>query len=273
MKRRDTNFYHAFLVLPPEKRDAIVAVWDFCRAVDDEADEPKDGAEQARAALDGWRREVAAIFGEGEPQTAQGRTLRPFVGRFNLPRASFDAIVDGVEMDLDHARYPTFEALREYCLRVASAVGLICLEIFGYSDKHARDYAIELGIALQLTNIIRDVAADLTRGRVYLPEQDLARFGCSIDDLRAGVVTDPVRALLGFECRRAHEHYARARRVLPRADRRSLVAARVMDAVYFAILRRLESGGYDVFAGKVKLTRWRKALIAATVWLRTMAGF
>ena len=273
MKRRDTSFYYAFLVLPPEKRDAIVAVWDFCRAVDDAADEPGGGVEDARAALGLWRREVAALFGDGEPATVQGLALRPFVSRFVLPRPSFEAVVDGVEMDLDRSRYGTFDELREYCLRVASAVGLISIEIFGYRDPSARAYAVELGIALQLTNIIRDVAADLERGRVYLPGEDLVRFGCSVDDLRAGVVTDPVRALLAFQCRRAHEHYRRARALLPRADRRRLVAARIMDGVYYELLRRIEMSGYDVFGTKIRVPRWRRALIAAAVWTRAMAGF
>lgn len=273
MKRRDTNFYHAFLVLSPEKREAIVAVWDFCRAVDDAADEPAGGEADARAALAAWRAEVAALFGHGDPATPQGRALRPFVGRFGLPRDAFEAVVEGVQMDLDRVRYRTFEELREYCLRVASAVGLICLEIFGYRDERARQYAVDLGIALQLTNIVRDVGDDLARGRVYLPEEDLARFGCTVDDLARREVTPPVRALLAFESVRARDYYARARAEMPRSDRRSLLAARVMDAVYFALLGRIERRGYDVFSGRVSLPRWRKAAIAAGMWLRAAAGF
>jgi phytoene synthase len=272
MKRRDTNFYYAFLVLPPEKREAIVAVWDFCRAVDDAADEPAGDAATARAALAMWRAEVAALYDEGDSATPQGRALRPFVGRFGLPRSAFEAVVEGVELDLDRVRYQTFDQLREYCLRVASAVGLICLEIFGYRDAGARQYAIDLGIALQLTNIVRDVAEDLSRGRIYLPEEDLARFGCTADDLARGEITPPVRALLAFEAARAREFFARARASLPRVDRRSLVAGRIMDAVYFALLRRIERRGYNVFAGRVTLPRWRKASIAARVWLTATAG-
>ena len=175
---RDTSFYYSFLVLPPQKRRAIVAVWDFCRAVDDAVDqvvpEERSGAltpearRRAAAQVCAWRAELDAVYG-GTPSTPQGAALQPFVREFGLPRAQFEALVDGVEMDLDHHRYETFDALSEYCRRVASAVGLICVEIFGYRDPRTRDYADSLGLALQLTNIIRDVAEDLRSGRVYLP--------------------------------------------------------------------------------------------------------
>ena len=273
MKRRDTSFYYAFLVLPPEKRDAIVAVWDFCRAVDDAADEPAGGVEDARAALGLWRREVAALFGDGEPATVQGLALRPFVSRFVLPRPSFEAVVDGVEMDLDRSRYGTFDELREYCLRVASAVGLVCIEIFEYTNPRCREYAVDLGIALQLTNILRDLGRDLAAGRLYLPTDDLARFGVHEDDLRAGRPTDAVRALLDFESKRAREHYLRAAQELPIEDAKRLGAARIMGAIYFSLLERIEMSGYDVFGAPLRLPRWRQAAIAATTWLSTMAGF
>ena len=188
---RDTSFYYSFLVLPAAKREAIIAVWDFCRAVDDAVDEP--GAADPRASLEGWRAEIGRCFG-GIPQTAQGRNLQPFIDRFSLPRRPFEDLVDGVEMDLRNARYETFEALYEYCWRVASTVGLICVEIFGYTRPESRDYAVNLGIALQLTNIIRDVRVDLERGRVYLPAEDLRRFAVTEPDLRAGRVTEGVQA-------------------------------------------------------------------------------
>jgi phytoene synthase len=281
---RNTNFYYSFLALPPEKREAIIAVWDFCRAVDDVADESATAgrdehnhgsgpvANQA-AELSRWRGEVAACFEGGEPGTEQGRRLKPHVSRFNLPRQGFEAVIDGVAMDLVNSRYPTFEALREYCQRVASAVGLICLEIFGYRDPRAREYAVDLGIALQLTNIIRDVAGDLARDRIYLPEEDLARFRCTEDDLRAGIVTGNVRALMRHECGRARQYYARAEGELPATDRRRLVAARIMGAIYFDILRRIERGGYDVFSRIACAPRSSRALIALSVWAKTMLGF
>jgi len=267
---RPTSFYYSFLVLPREKRDAIVAVWDFCRAVDDAVDESTDGG--AERALEQWREEVGRLYAPGDPATPQGRRLRLFVRRFKLPRAPFDDLIDGVAMDLVHQRYQTFESLRQYCLRVASAVGLICVEIFGYRDLHARDYAIDLGIALQLTNIIRDVATDLERGRVYIPLEDLTRFGCTEDDLRRGVMTDGLRELLAFQCARAREFYSRAERALPRADARRLIAARIMAAIYSELLRSIERAGYDVFHQRIQVRKPQQAAIAALTWTKAIAG-
>jgi phytoene synthase len=277
---RDTSFYYSFLVLPPRKRRAIIAVWDFCRAVDDAVDEVVPESEwhggltaAARACAEHelrlWRSEVDAAF-HGRPSTPQGQALQPYVAEFNLPRDRFMELIDGVEMDLAHARYPTFEALTEYCRRVASAVGLVCVEIFGYRDPAARAYAESLGLALQLTNIIRDVGADLRRGRVYLPAEDLARFGVSVDDLQTGIVTPRVRSLLQFECARAREYYARAASQLPRPDARSLVAAEIMGAIYFEILQRIERAGYDVFSQRIRVPRPHRAIIALRVWALTL---
>ena len=279
---RDTSFYYSFLVLPARKRRAIVAVWDFCRAVDDAVDEVVPEAEwrggltpEARTAaaerLASWRVELAACYG-GAPLTAQGLGLQPFIEEFGLPRAPFEELIDGVEMDLDYARYQTFDALLEYCRRVASTVGLICIEIFGYHDARTREYAVNLGLALQLTNIIRDVAADAARGRVYLPVEDLRRFGCDEAMIASGRITPALRALLQFECDRAHDYYRRARASLPRADARRMVAAEIMGGIYLAILRRVERAGYDVFARRIRVPRPYRALIAAGIWARTLVG-
>jgi phytoene synthase len=154
---RKTSFYYSFLVLPAPKRRAITAVFDFCRAVDDAVDMAPDEA-AARAGVTLWRSEVARVFERRTPETPEGRALQPFVGECNLPRAEFDALVDGVAMDATPRRYATFEELEPYCHRVASAVGLICAEIFGYREAGVRQYARDLGVALQLTNILRDVA-------------------------------------------------------------------------------------------------------------------
>jgi phytoene synthase len=281
MSGRDTNFYYSFLVLPADQRRAIVAVWDFCRAVDDAVDEmaplagPCTEATRHAAAcaeLAKWRRELACCFGEGEPETEQGRSLRPCVAAFALPREAFSRVIDGVEMDLREQSYETFDALREYCLRVASAVGHICVAIFGCRDEAATRYATDLGIALQLTNIIRDLRDDLARGRLYLPLEDLARVNCPVDELRAGVVSPPVRALLAYECGRARGFYRSAEQVLKSTDRRRLVAARIMGAIYFAILKRIERRGYDVFSEVVRVPRPRRAAIAAGTWAKTLAG-
>ena len=269
---RDTNFYYSFLVLPARKRQAIIAVWDFCRAVDDAVDEARGSAETE---LQRWRDELARCFDRAQPRTRQGQALQPFIAGFNLPRSAFEALIDGVEMDVHAARYATFPDLYEYCIRVASAVGLICVEIFGYDNPGARQYAIDLGVALQLTNILRDIPEDLARGRLYLPLEDLARFGCTEDDLRAeaanaggGVRSSAVRRLLAFQAQRAHEYYARASATLPREDARQLVAAEIMRTVYAAILRRIERQDYDVFSHVVRVPRPRRALIAAATWAR-----
>jgi phytoene synthase len=278
MSGRDTNFYYSFLVLPAEKRRAIVAVWDFCRAVDDAVDEAPASAvagdpRSARSQLARWREELAACYGRGEPQSSQGANLVPFIQRFSLPRDGFEAVVDGVAMDLERSRYETFDDLRDYCLHVASAVGLLCIQIFGYSDHRTREYARDLGIALQLTNIVRDVGTDLARGRIYLPLEDLVRYGCTEDDLRAGVVSDRVRSLLAYECGRAREFYEKAERELPRADRRGMVAARIMAGIYRAILDRIEQSGYEVFSWTIRVPRPRRAVIAAALWARAMCGY
>jgi phytoene synthase len=273
---RDTNFYYSFLVLPREKRDALVAVWDFCRAVDDSADEAAaSNLTLAAAAVKSWRRELAACY-DGTSSTPQGQALAPFVTRFNLPRQAFEALIDGVEMDVQPRTYETFDDLYEYCIRVASAVGLICLEIFGYRDPGARHYATDLGVALQLTNILRDVPGDLARGRVYIPQEDMRRYVCTEQDLRreaqlsGGIRSDAVKALLKHQAERARDYYGRAARELPAGDARSLVAAEIMGAIYQAILDRIEMLDYDVFTAVVRIPRPRRALIAASTWARTL---
>jgi len=268
MSGRSTSFYYSFLALPADKRRAIVAVWDFCRAVDDAVDEP--GGSDPACALSQWRDEVRRLYDGREPATPEGKQLLPFISQFSLPRSAFEDLIDGVAMDLQRTRYGTFEELRQYCLRVASAVGLICVEIFGYRNLQTRDYAIDLGIALQLTNIIRDIRSDLERGRVYLPTQDLARFGCTEADLRAGHVTGNVRQLLAFEVDRARQFYRKAAAALPRRDARRLLAARIMGAIYEDNLRAIERAGYDVFHQDVRVSRPRQALIAAVTWLKAM---
>jgi phytoene synthase len=271
MAPRQTSFYYSFLVLPADQRRAIVAVWDFCRAVDDAVDEADENASvSARAAVDEWRAELARCFGGQAPRTPQGGRLQPFIAEFGLPRQAFDDVIDGVAMDLDHTRYETFDDLLEYCRRVASAVGMICVRIFRCRSSRSSDYALYLGVALQLTNIIRDVKEDLSRGRLYLPLEDLRRTGCSIDELVRGEVTEAVRRLLAFECQRAHDYYQRAIDVRPDEDRRRLIAAEIMRAVYSATLRRIERRQYDVFSERVRVPKPQQAAIALRQWLFTL---
>ena len=265
---RKTTFYYSFLVLPSDQRRAIIAVWDFCRALDDAVDEATTGTREAVAF---WRGELARCYDTSTPETLEGRQLQPFIVAFDLPRQAFDDVIDGVAMDLDHTRYETFDDLLEYCRRVASAVGMICIRIFGCRSAGAVDYALNLGVALQLTNIIRDVKDDLERGRVYFPLEDLRATGCTVEDLSKGKtegkLSDRVRRLIEFECRRARDFYAKAVAARPDEDRRRLVAAEIMRAVYFATLRRIEDQGYDVFSGRVRLRRPEQAVIALKQWL------
>jgi phytoene synthase len=284
---RDTSFYYSFLVLPPRKRRAIVAVWDFCRAVDDAVDEvvreeewrgglTDEARSKAAQRLDVWRGELDACYAAADdgstmlrqPSTAQGRALRRVVEEYRLPRQPFEDLISGVAMDLEHVRYPTFDTLLEYCRRVASTVGLICVEIFGCRDPRARSYAVNLGIALQLTNIIRDVGIDLRCGRVYLPAEDLVRFGVSEDALAEGRVTPAIQRLLRHACARARDYYRRAAADLPAADARRLAAAEIMGGIYFAILQRIERAGYDVFSRRIRVPRPYRAVIALRIWTR-----
>ena len=285
---RDTSFYYSFLVLPPAKRHAIIAVWDFCRAVDDAVDEVDavtlgddtdgpDGGPSAVEEIARWRRELAACFEGGSPQTPQGRALAPLVASFGLSRAPFESLIEGVEMDLGPRRYETFDDLYQYCIRVASAVGLVCLDIFGAREPAARQYAIDLGVALQLTNILRDVRRDLEQGRVYIPQEDLRAHGCTEDDLReesamagGGVRSTAVKALLRRQALRARDYYACAARARPRRDARRLVAAEIMAAIYRGVLDRIERRDYDVFSEIVRIPRPRRAVIAASTWIRTL---
>lgn len=265
---RDTSFAYSFLVLPPDQRRAIGAVWDFCRAVDDAVDEAESAA-IAAVEITKWRAEVGRLFGPEAPQTSQGRNLKPIAAAFSLSRQPFDDLVDGVEMDLRHVRYDTFDALIEYCRRVASAVGLMCIEVFGCRDSKSRDYAFNLGLALQLTNIVRDVGADLKQGRVYIPREDLARFAVTEADLATGVVTDAVRKLLSHECQRARQFFAAAWQAMPPSEARRLVAAQIMGGIYFEILQRIERRGCDVFSERIRVPKIVRARIAIQHW--TMA--
>jgi len=259
-----TNFYYAFRILPEEKRRAIFALYAFCRVVDDCVDEEGGEGEQG---LRRWLAEVHRAYA-GRPETELGRELAETVARFPIPRSAFEEIVAGCRMDLTTRRYPAFADLRVYCERVASAVGLASIEIFGYADPATRAYAVELGLALQLTNILRDVGADAARDRLYLPLEDLSRFGVSEEGLLAAA-RDPGRArpagldgLLAFEADRARAHYAAAAAALPAADRRSMLPAEIMGAIYRAVLEEWARRGRPVGGARVQLGKPRKIWLA-----------
>ncbi len=269
-RRSRSNFYYAFLVLPRLRREALYAVYAFCRTVDDIADLGSErGATPPamRAELDAWRREVAGCYAaDGAPEHPIAQRLRVAVQRYPIPRAVLEAIIDGVAMDVDGAAFETAEDLYPYCYRVASAVGLAAIEIFGYTDPRAREYAVNLGIALQLTNILRDVGVDARAGRVYLPQADLRAFGVTADDLRAGRYTPGFVALMERQAARARDFYGRARAAFPRADARSLVPAEIMGRTYHALLREIEARRFQVFAERVTVPARRKAAIALRCW-------
>jgi phytoene synthase len=280
-ERSSSNFYYAFLFLPPRRRQALEAVYAYCRLVDDVVDEEAPAADKL-AGLARWRGELDQVFAPGgAPAHPVSARLAEAVRRFAIRRADMEAVIDGCAMDIDQARYATWDELETYCYRVASAVGLMCIEIFGHrggpppryqghrvvepSGPYA--YAVHLGMALQLTNILRDVAEDAQRGRIYLPAEALAAAGVSEADLTAGVRTPGFLALMRAVAARARGHYLAARRAISAAERRELVIAEIMGDIYYALLERLEETGFAVFGDKVKVTRGKKMAIA----LRTFA--
>jgi phytoene synthase len=267
-RQSGTSFYYAFRILPARKRRAIYALYSFCRVVDDCVDEPGGEGE---AGLRRWQEEVLRCY-EGRPATELGRDLAEALFEFPIPRGSFEDIIAGCRMDLTTNRYATFADLRVYCERVASAVGLAAIEIFEYVDHRTREYAVELGVALQLTNILRDVAADSERGRIYLPQEDLARFSVTEAELLAEMgrsnPSPPVRAMLAFQAARARGHYDAARARLPAADRKAMTPAEIMAAVYGALLDEIVRRDYPL-DGRVRLSRPRKAWIALRTFARS----
>src|SRR5215813_5320181 len=269
-RKSRSNFFYAFLCLPRPQREAIYAVYAFCRIVDDAVDVGHDRAVQ-RKELERWRGEIAEVF-DGRPEHPAAQRLQDAVRRFRIPREALNEIIAGVEMDLDRSTYDTFEELYPYCYRVASAVGLCCIEIFGYTDVRARAYEIDLGVAFQLTNIMRDVEPDARAGRVYLPQEDLKRFGVTGEDLAAGHYGPAFVRLMEHQAARAHAYYERAWAALPRADAHTLFAAEIMGRTYFALLRLMERRRFRVFGARVSVTTSRKLVSALRRWIHSRWG-
>jgi phytoene synthase len=265
---RLSNFYYSFVFLPLRKRRAIEAVYAFARRGDDLVDSglaPDEAARQMaryRKALDACYAEPGAAF--EDPELA---TLAESIREFKIPRQPFEDLILGLEMDLHGAAYQTFDDLSLYCYRVASTIGLIAIEIFGYTNPQTRDYAVNLGIAMQLVNILRDIQSDARRGRVYLPREDLERFDVRPGELLSGVCRDPFIELMQFECDRARHFFGLARQFLPPQDRRAMVAAEIMAAIYWRILGRIQERGYNVFGKRVRLRAPEKLWIALSVFL------
>jgi len=255
-----SSFYYSFLFLPPERRRAITALYAFCREVDDVVDECPD-PQLARAKLAWWRAELAGTYA-GQPSHPVTQSLAVAARSFTLPQELLAEIIDGMEMDLSQTRYADFKALHLYCYRVASTVGLLAAEIFGYEDRRTLKYAHDLGLAFQLTNIIRDVGEDARRGRIYLPQDELARFGVTEADILSGRHGEAFRALMDFQIDRAERYYEQALSQLPEQDRKAQRAGLAMAAIYRALLREIRKDGCRVLDRRIALTPLRKLWIA-----------
>lgn len=260
-----SSFTYSFRLLPPEKRRAITALYAFCREVDDAVDECSD-PQVAAAKLAWWQAEVDRMFA-GQAQHPVTRALAPAVTRYKLSAEHFQEILDGMAMDLGSATYPDFKALSLYCYRVASVVGLLSAEIFGVSDRRTLRYAHDLGTALQLTNVIRDVGDDVRRGRIYLPADEMQRFGVSADDIARRRYSPAFTTLMAYQAERAESYYARALAELPAADRKAQRPGLVMAAIYRTLLDEIRAHGFQVLHQRISLPPARKLWIAGKTWL------
>jgi len=261
-----SSFYYSFLFLPPERRRAITALYAFCREVDDVVDECQDPS-IAQSKLDWWRSEVVAI-GDGRPAHPVSQALAEVGRDYDLPAEQLLEIIDGMEMDLQQARYADFRGLQLYCYRVASVVGLLSAGIFGYTDRQTLKYAHDLGMAFQLTNIIRDVGEDARRGRIYLPVDELQQFGVPARDLFEARHTPAFVQLMEFQYQRAESFYDKAFAQLPAADRKSQRPGLVMAAIYRTLLAEIRADGFQVLDRRTSLTPLRKIWLAGTTWIR-----
>ncbi|MCL4788628.1 MAG: presqualene diphosphate synthase HpnD [Verrucomicrobia bacterium] len=272
-RKSASNLALAFVLLPKAKRDGMSALYAFCREVDDVADEEAVPAQQRREQLADWREDIRRACAGAAPELAVNRELQPVIQRHHLPFELFDELIKGVEMDLDIKRYETHEELELYCYRVASVVGLLSIEIFGYRNPRCRNYAIALGKALQLTNILRDVRTDAERGRIYLPLIELARFEVKPEEILRHEYSERFARLAADVAGRARHFYRRARESLPAEDRRAMVAAELMGSVYWRLLRKLEGRRFDVFGPEpTRLGKGQKLLLVLRTWYRFVSG-
>lgn len=268
-RKSASNLALAFVLLPRDKREAMSALYAFCREVDDVADEDSVPVATRAAQLAAWRADVRLACNGGNPAFPVNRELQPVIARFRLPFELFDDLIRGVEMDLETTRYPDHAALDLYCYRVASVVGLLSIEIFGYRDPRCRDYAIALGKALQLTNILRDIGNDAARGRIYVPAEDLRRHGVTEADILERRHSDRFLAMAADLSRRARGFYQQARELLPPGERDSMIAAELMGSVYWKLLRRLEDLKFPVLGNTpYKLGKANKVFLVLLAWAR-----
>ncbi|MBX3301982.1 MAG: presqualene diphosphate synthase HpnD [Nitrospira sp.] len=269
-KNSGSNFYYSFLFLPKAKREAMYTVYAFCKAIDSAVDEPAAGS-NPKEELTHWRNELDAVY-SGTPTTPIMVSLAHHVKSMRIPKAYFEELIKGVEMDLFNNRYVTFDELSLYCYRVASVVGLICLHIFGVTSARAQDYAVALGMAFQLTNILRDVGTDAGERRIYLPLEDLRKWNYAEKSMLNRSYSPEFCALMEYEASRAHHYYQRADaalNALSPEERRALTVAEIMRGIYSRILDQIERSNYRVFGPRISLTTTQRLIIALRIWLRS----
>ena len=272
-RKSGSNLALAFILLPKEKQEGMSALYAFCREVDDVADDESIPIAKRREQLSAWRADVHRACGAETSQFPVNREFQTIIRQYHLPFELFDALLQGVEMDLDIKRYDTYEQLEIYCYRVASVVGLLSIEVFGYQDPACREYAVHLGKALQLTNILRDVRSDAERGRIYIPLSELARFKVLPEEILRLEYSPRFFELANSMAQRARHFYQLARESLPAADRRSMVAAELMGSVYWRLLRKLERQRFEVFGPEpTRLSKGQKMLLILRSWARFLCG-
>jgi len=272
-RKSASNLALAFLLLPRAKRDAMSALYAFCREVDDVTDNESTPVEKRREQLAAWRADIRRACAGETPQFTVNRELQPVIHEYRLLLPLFDELLRGCEMDFDLKRYENFEQLEVYCYRVASVVGLLSIEIFGYRNPACRDYAVYLGKALQLTNILRDVKTDAGRGRIYLPLDELKKFGVTPDEILRLEYSGRFAQLAAGVAARAKDFYRQARQTLPAEDRQAMVAAELMGAVYWRLLQQLEQRQFNVFGPEpARLNKMQKITLVLRAWLRLAFG-
>ena len=266
-KKSKSSFYYAFNLLPSEQRDAMNTVYAFCRETDDIVDEGLVDDNLKYEKLHKWRIELEkSLYGHSDYQLIN--KLSRTIQKFNIPLEPFFDLLKGMEMDLQQKRYLTFNDLQNYCYHVASTVGLMCIEIFGYRHPSAKDFAINLGIALQLTNILRDVKKDAERGRIYLPKEDLEKFNYKESDIFNNTYNENFQRMMKFQVERANEYFNKATRCLNREDKGSMFAARAMQHIYYRMLNKIVDADYDVYHKKIRISKAKKVGISLGVWAK-----
>ena len=266
-KKSKSSFYYAFNLLPEDKRDAMNTVYAFCRKTDDIVDENRDSTDLKYEKLRKWRIEFEKSF-SGHSEFALLNKLDTTISKFNIPLDPFFELIKGMEMDLQKDRYKSFEDLQLYCYRVASTVGLMCIEIFGYKHPSTKKFAVDLGIALQMTNILRDIGKDAKNGRIYLPQEDLKRFNYSEQEIMSLIYNDNFKDLMIYETARAKNYFNSATSNLDLDDKKTMFAARAMQHIYYKMLEKIIAAEYDVYNNDIKVSKFEKVGIAVGVWAK-----